>query len=325
MPVSGTSHLLHFVRTFVTFGCLSGLLLVDCTWAQVRPTASRGRRLAPDVLEVIRPGHEYGDTSQGPVDLPFVAQHPELAWTPQTAPKSETLLELSKRVVFRGDVYGLEFAFKPVRMIELEIPTPEGYRTKNVWYLLYRVRYLGGDHRPVREESPFKNEVYSTQAVSSKWVRFFPKFTMNAIGIGKYMESPSVLAKRAIAARERVGKKIYDTVEAQTLKLEISTETEDHSVWGVATWTDVDPRTDFFTIEVKGLTNAQRIEQSADGKWDFKQKALVLYFSRPGDTVNELQDRIRFGIPALEDDDRQKYVLDQFGVEKRLDYMWDYR
>ena len=89
-------------------------------------------------------------------------------------------------------------------------------------------------------------------------------------------------------------------------------------------WRDVDPRTDFFTVEVLGLTNAQKIEQQADGL-KYLQKRLVLNFSRPGDTVNELDDQIRFGIPALKDPARQKYVLDQFGVKERLDYTWIYR
>ena len=262
---------------------------------------------------------------QGPVDLPFVAGHPDLAWSPNTIAESDTLLEMGKGVRFRVDVYGLEFAFKPARMIEVEMPTAEGFRRKNVWYLLYRVRYVGGDYQPIPEADPHNNKVFTTESVSTKWVRFMPQFTLDAKGIGQYREKLSAVAKAAIAARERVGQPIYDSIEMQKLKIEISTPGNNHEYWGVATWHDLNPHIDFFTIEVRGLTNAQRIEQLPDGTLDYQQKSLVLYFSRPGDAVNELLDEIRYGIPAIEDQTRQKYVLDQFGVEKRLDYQWLYR
>ncbi|MEZ6138808.1 MAG: hypothetical protein R3C53_28310 [Pirellulaceae bacterium] len=286
-------------------------------WSQALPT-STGRKLAPDALNVIAPGVEYGDTFQGPVDLPFVAQHPELVWTPEYAPVTDTLIEKGKQVVFRGDAYSLEFAFKPVRMIEVN--------GQNVWYLLYRVRYLGGDLKPKSEQDQYNNQVFATpEAVSAAWVRFLPLFTLDVKGVNKrYVDRIVPGAKQLIAAKERVGKPIYDSVEIQRLKIEITTEAEDNSVWGVAMWNNVDPRTDFFAVEVRGLTNAQRIE-SAGESLKYLQKILVLHFSRPGDTINELDDRIRYGIPALEDPKRQQYVLDQFGIQERLDHMWVYR
>ena len=108
------------------------------------------------------------------------------------------------------------------------------------------------------------------------------------------------------------------------MKIDISTAAADNAVWGLATWTDVDPRTDFFSVEVRGLTNAQRIETAGD-QLKYLQKTLVLNLSRPGDTINDLDDRIRYGIPALQDPVRQKYVLSQFGLQERLDHLWIYR
>lgn len=110
----------------------------------------------------------------------------------------------------------------------------------------------------------------------------------------------------------------------QKVPVKLSSTKESHEVWGVATWTDVDPRTDFFTVEIRGLTNAQRSE-NVDGKFISKQKTLVLYFSRPGDTVNELADIIRYGIPAYADQEHQKLIFSKYGVQERLDYQWIYR
>lgn len=299
-------------------------MVTDTVVGQGRSSA--GRKLAPGALKVIPPSAEWGETFQGPVDLPLTVQHPELAWTPHTVPVSDTLIEKSKNVIFRGDVYCLEFAFKPVRMIEVDVNTPIGVQRKNVWYLLYRVRYLGGDLKPVPEPDAFNNQVYATpESVSAEWVRFFPTMRLDTLGLGKvYLDKPQPMAVRAIANRERVGKPIYNTIEMQTLKIELSTESQDNSIWGVATWIDVDPRTDFFTVQVQGLTNAQQLELEGD-KLKYLQKTLVLHFSRPGDTISELEDRIRYGIPAIADPARQEYILKQFGQKERLDYVWIYR
>ena len=45
-----------------------------------------------------------------------------------------------------------------------------------------------------------------------------------------------------------------DVMTGKSLKQ--STPEEDNSVWGLATWEDVDPRVDFFSVYIKGLTNA---------------------------------------------------------------------
>lgn len=296
------------------------------TSAQGIPTSrSSERRLAPDALIEIAPEVQYGETFQGPVDLPLVVNNPNLAWDPYYSPKSDTLAEMARDVVFRGDVHCLDFAFKPVRMIDV------GGQT--VWYMLYRVRYLGGELRPQAEPDKFNNEVFAQPATippgSSEQMpgRFLPLFRLQVLNLRtEYLDQIIPGAKAAIEARERVGRPLYDSVEVQTLPIKLwrDTDTIDNSVWGVATWTHVDPRTDFFSVQIAGLTNAQRLKLEGN-EIKYLQKNLVLNFSRPGDTINELEDRIRYGVPALSDPERQQYVLKQFGLEERLDHLWVYR
>jgi hypothetical protein len=86
----------------------------------------------------------------------------------------------------------------------------------------------------------------------------------------------------------------------------VSGDRADKGVWGVATWTDVDPRMDFFSVYVGGLTNAYQWEDVAGaykpgdppGKGRrFARKMLRLNFWRPGDE-NLLDEReIRYGAP----------------------------
>ena len=88
------------------------------------------------------------------------------------------------------------------------------------------------------------------------------------------------------------------------------------TVWGVATWENVDPRIDRFSIYASGLTNAYRWEdppgayQPGDtlGKGrKFTRKTLKLNFWRPGDEYYEHEKEFRLGIPG------------------EVDYEWVYR
>jgi hypothetical protein len=265
----------------------------------VSPAQSE-RKLAPDALNVIKSSIEYGETFQGPVDLPLIVQHPELSWQPNYAPASDTLLEMAKNVTFRGPVYGLEFAFKPIRTLEMDVNTANGVERKLVWYLLYRVTYRGNDYQPMVEKDQFDNPVYGKPSqVSAKWVRFMPNFWLQSKGLKSTVTEQRLLdiviptAVSRVAAEERITGPLYDSIRIQQQKLELG-----QSMWGVATWIDVDPNMDFFTIEVKGLTNAQRIQLEGD-KLKYLHKTLVLNFFRPGDTINPGADKIQYGVPAV--------------------------
>ena len=84
----------------------------------------------------------------------------------------------------------------------------------------------------------------------------------------------------------------------------VSTPEDDRSVWGVVTWEDVDPRIDFFTVDVKGLSSAYRWEdpegafkagdKPATGR-KLTQKTLQLNFWRPGDEFTADEQPVYLG------------------------------
>ena len=105
-------------------------------------------------------------------------------------------------------------------------------------------------------------------------------------------------------------------------------------MWGVVTWEDVDPRIDFFSVYIRGLTNAfefvdppgaYRAGQPPGSGRLFTYKTLQLNFWRPGDSVLEHEGEIRYGVPVDTDPNAQAYVLDAFGLTERLDHLWIYR
>ncbi len=293
--------------------------------------ALKPRNLASGVMTIVAPDQDSEDTALGPFDLEFVANHPELEWAapdfpaskPHFASPSETLLALSKDIIFRHEVWGLEFAFKPARLIEIDVPIGNGkFKKKVVWYLVYKVRYTGEDLSPnVEAEVPGAPEKIQFESV-----RFLPRFSLLSKERNISMDAQILpTALDAIAAKERIGKPLHDHVEIGKFEIAASTPEEDKSVWGVATWTDVDPRLDFFAIDVRGLTNAFKIRIDSEGKKNFDRKTLRIYFWRPGDAIDESKDRILLGLPAFENKDRVDYYLKQFNLKERLDYQWIYR
>lgn len=289
------------------------------------------RKLASGVMTTVPPDQDSEDTALGPFDLDFVAKHPELEWAapdfpqnkPHFASPSETLLSLSRDVIFRHDVWGLEFSFKPARLIQVDIPQPSGkLQRKVVWYIVYKVRYTGEDLSPrLASEVPGAPE-----KVQFESVRFLPRFSLLSKERNINMSAQILpAAKEAIALKERIGKPLFDHIEIGKMDISASTLEEDKSVWGVATWSDVDPRLDFFAIDVRGLTNAFKIRIDSDGIKNFDRKTLRIYFWRPGDAIDESKDRILLGLPAFENKDRVEYYLKQFNLKERLDYEWIYR
>ena len=105
--------------------------IVSESSAQSRES-SRYRKLAPGVIKRILPSQEINETVSGPRDMvEIVKGDPNLDWTPNFSPKSDTLLAKAKSTVFRRPIWGLEFGFKPIRLIEVN--------GKKIWYLLYYV------------------------------------------------------------------------------------------------------------------------------------------------------------------------------------------
>jgi len=303
--------------------------------SDLEPVRTEMTQFAPGILNVIAPAPHPEETFTGPMTLQsLIDAHPEIQWgapnftdgRPNYDPRTRTLVEMARQVTLRREVYSLEFSFKPLRMIYLDVPQPNGRMARKlIWYMVYRVRYRGGDLRPAADlvgQSPIYKRV---EAVSYDSRRAFPMLVLeDHISGKKYLDRVLPTAKQRIAVREQITAPLYDSLEITSVNIPLSTDSDAPGVWGVATWEDIDPNMDFFSVYVYGLTNAFQQEGEGDDA-PYKKKALRLNFYRPGDTINQLEDEIRFGVPAYQDPAEQNYVLQQFGLETRLDYDWVFR
>jgi hypothetical protein len=284
--------------------------------ADVRLPATDGgpfRALAPGIEVTIPPDRQESETFSRHDMVEILRGIPGLDWQPKLSPGSQTLRQMATGTVFRRDVWCLEFTFKPVRMIWVDVPQPSGkMQRKLVWYMIYHVRNPGNHLGPATAA----DGTYTVQPVDRD-VRFFPTFVLESHEYEKaYLDRINPLAIRAIRQKEDPNRELLNSVDVGSRKIPLSHGLVDRSVWGVATWEDVDPRIDFFSVYVAGLTNAYQWVDPPDGFTagdppttgrQLRAKELVLHFWRPGDRFVEDRREIRFGIPG------------------QVDYAWVYR
>jgi hypothetical protein len=288
------------------------------------------RQLARGVLTTIAPSLEPDDTVSTH-DIMEIQANPSLKWNPEFLAASDTLVGISSQVKFHREIYCLEFSFKPLRMIEVDLPSASGgVERKLVWYLVYRLRNTGQTLKPVE----IADATFSAETGKGGPVRFVPQFVLESRDrqadgkrvLKSYLDRVIPAAVAAISRRETPGRTLLNSVEIAEQPIPVSDGRIDRSVWGVATWVDVDPRIDFFSVLVGGLTNAsQWVDNPAAYKPGdspgrgrrFMHKMLQLNFWRPGDELQPNENEFRYGVPLGNSD--------LYGVGDGVAYRWVYR
>ena len=293
-------------------------------------------RFAPGVVRVVPPEPVAEETFTGPLTLTeFLDSYPEIEWSDSEFPegrpffdaRTRTLVEMARQVILRREIYCFEFSFKPLRQIYIDVPQPDGRMSRKlIWYMVYRVRYRGGDLRPAVEDVANAPIYTRIEEIHRDSRRFFPLMVLSNQATDKeYLDRILPAVKERIAVREQITAPLHNTVEITSLPIPHTTDPEAPGVWGLITWEDVDPAIDFFSVYVYGLTNAFKRVEAEDGSTKLQKKVLQLNFYRPGDTYRPTEDTVRFGVPAYENEQDQKYVLEQYGLDERLDYLWTFR
>jgi hypothetical protein len=278
---------------------MAAIVVCGPTFAQDQPRGNaktRHRKLAPGVMQSIDPAREIDESYSRHDVVELLAIDPGFDW--------------AKDVRFAHDVWVLDFQFKPVRMIWVDIPQPDGYMRRTlIWYMVYSVTNPGRVMRPVKDA----DNTYTVQYVDRP-VRFVPEFYLASRDLGGsnklYPDRVIPVALGPITMREDPNRRFYNSAE---ICREIGVG---ETLWGVVTWRDVDPRIDHFSVYIQGLTNAYRWEDQPGAVKPgdpilsgrrLTQKTLQLNFWRPGDAYFEDERQIRYGIPG------------------EVDYQWVYR
>ena len=175
-------------------------------------TSSPYRKLAPGVMKSAEPDRKTGETVSRHDAIELLAVDPNL--------------DFAKDVPFRHDVWTLEFKFKPMRMIQVDIPQPSGkMQRKLIWYMVYSVTNTGKVMHPVQDaELPYdtnKPERLYEVKDEDRPVRFIPEFLLEGhqfmkddTGFTKvYPDRVIPVAMGPITRREDPKRKFYNSVE----------------------------------------------------------------------------------------------------------------
>ena len=289
--------------------------------------ARQYRELAPGVETAIPLARDEEETIAVHDIVELEPGVPDLDWQPQEYPKTRTLFDKAQGAIFRRGVWQLQFTFKPLRMIRVDIPQPGGkMKTTLVWYMVYRVTNPGQHMTPVRGGGDqFTRGSYTVaRADRSSGLfasigphRFLPTFLLRTFPTAElkvsdstvqYMDEIIPAAKRPIYLRERPAcplDQFHDTVQIGADPVPVSSGRVEISRWGYVTWTNLDPTVDFFTVQILGLTNAYRWvdptgafrpgDPPGTGR-QFEFKTLQLNFYRPGDEFDARENEIRLGV-----------------------------
>lgn len=257
------------------------------------------RELAPGVLTVIPPDRATDDALQRGDIVEVTEGLAGLAWQPRLAAANTTLVERAKLREYPRDIWCLEFGFKPPRLVDVDVPAGDlKMQRKRVWYLVYRVKNVGGRRLlTAPAEGVVEKGARRVESFTGP-IPFIPQFVLESLepvdnaegstAYRAYLDRLLPTAVDAIRRREDPKRPLLDSVEMMEQPLAPGEER-----WGVAVWEDVDPRIDFFSIYVRGLTNAVRwrkqpeavvaADDPAGSRVEETLECLRLDFWRPGD------------------------------------------
>jgi len=180
----------------------------------------------------------------------------------------------------REGIWVLDFAFKPIRIQDVDIP---GRGRRHVYYLYYRVVNRTGKPR-----------------------MFVPQFTLitnpGKPNAKRYEDRAIPQAIRVIQNREDPGIPLVGAVESTGILPPSNREGIDDALFGVALWEGIDPTADTFRVYVRGLSDGYNLipPPSGSGQPLTQYKALQINCETPGNNAVRTEREIFLSEPPFE-------------------------
>ena len=185
------------------------------------------------------------------------------------------------------DIWAAEVRYKPVRMVVAQITDPATYQSqrKLVWYLAYRV--------VIRPSSALSDDTLNTPDRPV----FVPELTLTVDDEGRKQSYPDQVLPEVLPAILRREKHEYKSSVDVVGPLPAITPEDSRrivSLDGVATWTGINPDTNYFSIVLSGFSNGYRLVKDEEGGERLERRVLRQRFWRPSDRFDQNEKEIRF-------------------------------
>ena len=226
------------------------------------PAETASANLAPGVLTIVPPDRSADDAVQrGPLLEVTRGQNrsagPRSGWRSIRPSSSGPLSSNIPR-----DIWCLEFGFKPPRRIDVDIPDA-GLRMRRDHLVSRLSGEIPADGGCLRGRMPRGSRIRP----SGPWrfqkpIRFLPHFVLESREGLSSVEGLTTIA--ATSTGRTLGHGGHSGPRRSPPAVSRHGSDRRHPLqpgeerWGVATWEAVDPRIDYFSIYVRGLTNATR-------------------------------------------------------------------
>ncbi|MGC8639420.1 MAG: hypothetical protein ACP5XB_06030 [Isosphaeraceae bacterium] len=260
-----------------TSALLAAALCQSTTCLGQQPAKSK----TPPQAEAPGPGNPQVPAEEippPPAEVPPAVLVPPLKTVPVRRDKPAYNYQIINTALLPRDKQGiwvLDFSFKPLRIKDVEIP---GKGRRPVHYLYYKVVNRTGKPR-----------------------MFVPQFIMVNEEGKRFEDRVIPEAIPLIQAREDYTIPLLGAVNIMGIIPPSTKEGVDDAVFGVAVWDNWDPKSDHFSLYVRGLSDGyKKVEDASGGKPTVKYKTLRIDFIRRGDERNISEKEIEFNDPPYE-------------------------
>jgi hypothetical protein len=248
------------------------------SWCQAQDAKNEPPPPNQDAQPQPDPKAQVPEALDRPAEIPEVKLVPDLHTIPVPHDRPSYNLQMVNAALLPRDKEGiwvLDFAFKPLRIKTVEIP---GKGRRQIHYLYYKVVNRTGKPRML-----------------------VPQFIMVNEDGQKFEDNVVPQAIPLIQTREDATIPVLGAVNIMGVIPPSTKSDVDDAVFGVATWEKWDPKSDRFSIYVRGLSDGYKeTPNPSGGKPTVRYKTLRIDFIRRGDHLNLNEKEIQLSDPPYE-------------------------